>query len=70
MLRGTEPVPHDQLAQGLGLKSPVQTSEALVSAKRIFLRCLREVVGQYVVTPEEIDEEINELKRILAGSFP
>jgi len=67
-LRNTEPVPYAALVAQFNFASPAQASNMLVTANRMFQRILRSVVGRYEKTPEEIDEEIQDLKRILTGS--
>lgn len=69
MLEGQQ-ASHAELASRLDLGSPARASEVLVTGKRIFLRCLRDVVGQYVADPDEIDEEIRDLRRVLASTKP
>lgn len=65
-LYGDEPVPYCQLAERLGLRSAEQGPNLLVSAKRIFHRCLREVIGAYAADEDEVDAEIVELEEALA----
>lgn len=66
-LGGLRPVPYDELVARLALASPAQASNLLITAKRMFLRCLRQVVAEYENNEREIDEEIKELRRILSG---
>lgn len=65
-LDGTRPVPYEVLAKRFGFASPTQASNVLVTAKRMFERTMRAVVGEYVAGEKEIDEEIADLRRILA----
>jgi hypothetical protein len=44
----------------------VQAANALVTAKRMFTRILRGVIGEYESDEEEIDSEIDDLHKILA----
>jgi RNA polymerase sigma-70 factor (ECF subfamily) len=60
------PVPYDDLVQRAGFSSPVQAANALVTAKRMFTRILRGVIGEYESDEEEIDSEIDDLHKILA----
>ena len=54
-----------------GLESPDQASNRLITAKRMFERCLRSVLGEYAIHDEqEVDEEIHDLMRVLARSKP
>lgn len=66
ILEGVEPVPYDKLVAELGLPSPVQASNLLMTAKRMFQRLLREEVAQYAEGEENVDAEINDLLQILA----
>ncbi len=60
-------VPYAQLVRQLDLRSPVHASNLLMTAKRIFTRHLRAVIGEYEVHGEgAIDEEIDDLMRILS----
>ena len=66
-LRGAPRVPYARLVAELQLASPAQAASALNTAKRIFRRVLRSVVSSYVLDPKEIDEEINDLRRLLSS---
>ncbi|NQT11663.1 MAG: sigma-70 family RNA polymerase sigma factor [Planctomycetes bacterium] len=68
-LEGSEPVDYDTLIRRFGFQSPSQVSNVLVTAKRMYARVLRSVVGEYAQSSEEIESEINELKQILASSL-
>lgn len=59
---------YGELAHRLGLSSPTQAANLLVTAKRMFKRLLRSAVGEYERDGPAIDEEINDLWRILAES--
>jgi DNA-directed RNA polymerase specialized sigma24 family protein len=63
---GGEAMPYEELVGKFGLKTPLQAYNLLTTGKRMFSRCLREAVGDYAGNPEMADEEINELKSILA----
>ncbi len=60
------PTPYEELASELGLKSPAQMSNLLVTAKRMFVRNLRSVVEPYCRDPAEVEREIAELRATLA----
>lgn len=64
MLDGVEPPPYDELVRRFGFQSPTQASNALLTAKRMFARALREVVAEY----DDPEAELNELRMILAGA--
>jgi hypothetical protein len=49
-----------------GFRSPTEASNALVTAKRMFVRALRAVVAEYARDENGIDREIEELRAILS----
>lgn len=49
-------------------QSPMQASNALITAKRMFVRKLREAVADYVNGEREIDKALAELQAILSGA--
>lgn len=65
-LTGAEPVPNEKLARDLGFGSAADVSNRLVTAKRMFARLLREVVGEYASGGEEVEEELADLRLSLA----
>jgi hypothetical protein len=67
-LEGTEPPGYQQLIEQFGFRTPSEASNVLVTAKRMYVRTLRGVIGQYACDKEEIDAEIAELHTILASS--
>ena len=56
---------YGDLVQQCGFASPTQAANALMTAKRMFERSLRAVIGEYAKSKAEIDEEIRELREIL-----
>lgn len=66
-LQGTAPVDYEELVARFGLQSPSQASNVLVTAKRMFARALRSVVGEYALGDEEIEAEIRELREVLGN---
>ncbi len=67
------PLSYGELVERYDLRSPSQAYSILASGKRIFRRCLREVVGEYAGGEEEVEREIRDLKNIAArcsGPFP
>jgi DNA-directed RNA polymerase specialized sigma24 family protein len=62
----TAPAPYAQLVRDLGLVSPGQASSTLIRARQLFVRILRSVVGEYARSEGDIDEEINDLWKILS----
>lgn len=67
ILNGIAPPPYEELVGQLGFDSPSKASNALLTAKRIFARKLQEVVGEYVETEDEIDDELRELQAIVSA---
>ncbi len=67
-----KPPPYEQLVRELGFESPSQASNALITAKRMFKRVLREVVRDTVDSERQTEVEVRELRGILAdaGSIP
>jgi RNA polymerase sigma-70 factor (ECF subfamily) len=66
-LDGVEPVGYEELVGRLGLAAPIQACNLLTTGKRMFIRCLREVVADYT-SGEDPDAEIAELRAILASA--
>jgi len=67
-LEGTEPLAYEQMAGRFGFHSLSQATNALVTAKRMYGRCLRAVVAEYAGGDGEVEEELRHLKQILAGA--
>jgi hypothetical protein len=65
---GPAPLSYEQMVQRFNLASPEQASNLLVTAKRMFARNLREVVGEYADDEPDVEEEVRRLKSILAQS--
>jgi RNA polymerase sigma-70 factor (ECF subfamily) len=65
-LEGTEPSSYAELAARFSLGSPVDAANAVLTGKRMLARFLREVVGEYARDTAEVDEEIRDLRRIVA----
>ena len=66
LLRGEPPPAYEALVTRLGFQSPLQASNALTTAKRVFTRMLREVVAEYAESSEAVEAELHELRAILA----
>jgi DNA-directed RNA polymerase specialized sigma24 family protein len=66
LLDGCEPMSYEQLVGRFGFESPIQASNVLMTAKRMFRRVLRSVVGEYTADKEAIEAEIAELRQILS----
>ena len=66
ILEGVEPIPYEDLVRQWGLQSPSHASNLLITAKRMFARAIRVVVGEYVAGGDDSESEIRELMEILA----
>lgn len=60
-----EPEAYEALVRRMGLQSPSQATNLLVTAKRSFDRAMLDVVGEYTGSPERAKEEIRTLFEIL-----
>ena len=60
------PTAYEELAASLGLGGPADVYPLLTTAKRMFARVLRGVVGEYVRDESEIDEEVAALRAALS----
>jgi RNA polymerase sigma-70 factor (ECF subfamily) len=63
-------VPYEQVLGDLGYSSATQASNALVTVKRMFRRHLHGVIGEYAGSDDAIQEEMEDLHRILAQAGP
>lgn len=68
-LRGEEPPPYEQIVKQTGATSPLQLSNLLVTGKRMFLRTLRGVIAEYARDDDEVEEELRDLKSVLAHAM-
>ena len=68
LLRGEEPTPYAPMVERLGISSPAEACNLLVTGKRMFARALRAVVGEYSKDDAEIEEELLDLRKILADA--
>jgi DNA-directed RNA polymerase specialized sigma24 family protein len=66
LVEGKEPVAYEELVGRFGYRSPEQAGNVLITGKRMFLRVLRAVVGEYVDDEQAIEVEVAELKTILS----
>ena len=66
MLESVPIVPYEQLIQRLSLTTPLEAANILVTAKRMFQRTLREVIGEYAMEPDAVEDEIRDLIDILS----
>jgi RNA polymerase sigma-70 factor (ECF subfamily) len=58
---GLPPAPHDELARTWQLEDAAESANLLTTAKRMFVRHFRAVVSDYLASPEQVDQEIDEL---------
>jgi DNA-directed RNA polymerase specialized sigma24 family protein len=65
LLNGAEPVEYEALVERFGFQSPSQASNVFITAKRMFARLMRSVVGEYTLGSEEIESEIRDLMGVL-----
>ena len=68
-MEGAAPLDYAEITARFRFATPAEATNALVTAKRMFLRMLRSVVAEYA-DGDEVDEELVRLKRILAGAGP
>ncbi len=66
LLDGETPVPYGILVRRFGLRSPSEASNLLITARRMFVRNLKAVVGETVADDRCVDAEILALKRALS----
>ncbi len=62
---GVAPVAYPDLAKQAGVASSLQAANLLVTAKRMFVRLLREAISEYAQDDQEIDDEIQDLQEAL-----
>ena len=66
IFNGAPLLPYEELVARFGLRSPSEASNLLITAKRMFVRVLHEVVRETVADAGEVEAEIQELKRVLS----
>lgn len=60
------PAPYEQLVARFNFRSPSQAANALVTAKRMFVRALHAVIAEYA-DEADVDQEVDSLYRSLAS---
>ncbi|MCK4342388.1 MAG: sigma-70 family RNA polymerase sigma factor [Phycisphaerae bacterium] len=65
-LAGATPLDYSEVVTRFGFRSPSQAANVLITAKRMFERILRAVVAEYAVSEAEVEDEIRDLRVILA----
>lgn len=66
-LESAAPLDYAHITARFNFATPAEATNALVTAKRMFIRMLRSVVAEYA-DGDEVDEELMRLKKILAGA--
>ena len=66
-IEDTPPLSYEEIIQHCGCVSPIQASNLLITAKRMFARILKEVVGDTVAEPRLVQEEIKALRKIFSS---
>jgi RNA polymerase sigma-70 factor (ECF subfamily) len=65
---GTAAMEYPEVVERFGFDSVAQATNALVTAKRMYVRHLRAAVAQYMEGEDSsVDEELRRLKQVLAG---
>ena len=67
-MEGVPSLSYEELVARLDLSSPSKAYNLLVTAKRMFMRCLEDVVSEYVLNSREMQDEIAELYQILQNA--
>ena len=67
IFNGAPETPYDQLIDRLGLKSPMDASNTLLSAKRIFKAHLNKVIKEYARQDAAMAAEVQDLEEFLAS---
>ena len=65
MKLGQKPVAYDTLCETYDFDSPRQAENALISAKRKFIKYFNDVIKQYLTEDYELQDAVKELKTIL-----
>jgi RNA polymerase sigma-70 factor (ECF subfamily) len=68
LLGTSNAVPYSELVARHRFESPLQASNALVTAKRLYAQILGEVIGEYVQGRDGVAREIDELRELLSRS--
>lgn len=66
LLEGGEAPEYEHLILPLGVATPSQASNLLITGKRMFARLLREVIAEYTQDRAEVEVEIHDLMEILS----
>lgn len=63
--KGASPLPMDEVARLVGARDAAHASNMIVSVKRRFRATLRKVVAETVADPDQVEEEISLMKRVM-----
>lgn len=66
VIEGQAPLSYEALVEKYALRSPAAAANLLITAKRMYARCLRGLVAQYASDDDEIEQEIAELRKLLS----
>ena len=61
------PPPYEAMLARFGFRTATQACSAVLTARRTFARVLRELIAQYADGEDAVDEEIDDLYRILSS---
>ena len=67
MLQGPDPLSYAELVKRFGFQSPGQLWHVTRTAKRMFAAAVRSVVREYASDEEDVEQEIGDLRRVMAG---
>ncbi len=67
-LHGTQPSPYAELCTRFSFQSPAEAGNAVLTGRRMFVRLLHDVIAEYARDGAAVEEEIADLRSILAGS--
>jgi RNA polymerase sigma-70 factor (ECF subfamily) len=68
ILTQVDPPPYEEFVGRFGFETATQACSAVVTARRMLARFVREVISQYTESDAEIEEEIDDLHRILSAA--
>jgi RNA polymerase sigma-70 factor (ECF subfamily) len=66
-LEGSRPLPYEAMQERYALPSPAAAHNLLVTAKRMYVRCLEAVVADYLADDGSVSEELKELRSVCTG---
>ena len=66
IFEGAEPPGYEEIVSRFGFRSPSQSSNALITAKRMFVRHLKAVIAEYALDEQQVEEELRDLHSALS----